>query len=74
MPIRRYNSSNGIKATAAPNFVYNMHMMTPMLLNRITINPEILSDYEDLEYEDILASLMFAAWLSQVKRIDGLLA
>jgi uncharacterized protein (DUF433 family) len=31
---------------------------------------EILSDYEDLEREDILAALSFAARLSQVKRIE----
>jgi uncharacterized protein (DUF433 family) len=30
---------------------------------------EILSDYDDLEYEDILAVLQFAAKLSQVKSI-----
>ena len=31
---------------------------------------EILADYEDLEREDILAALSFAARLSQVKRIE----
>lgn len=31
---------------------------------------EILADYEDLEREDILAVLAYAARLSQVKRID----
>jgi uncharacterized protein (DUF433 family) len=31
---------------------------------------EILADYEDLEREDILAVLAFAARLSQVKRLD----
>jgi uncharacterized protein (DUF433 family) len=31
---------------------------------------EILADYEDLEREDILAVLEYAARLSQVKRID----
>ncbi|MBR8834698.1 MAG: DUF433 domain-containing protein [Stigonema ocellatum SAG 48.90 = DSM 106950] len=30
---------------------------------------EILADYDDLEYEDILAVLLFAARLSQVKSI-----
>ncbi len=30
---------------------------------------EILADYEDLEREDILAALAFAAHLSRVKRI-----
>jgi uncharacterized protein (DUF433 family) len=31
---------------------------------------EILADYEDLEREDILAVLAYAARLSQVKRIE----
>ncbi|MEH1906130.1 MAG: DUF433 domain-containing protein [Nostoc sp.] len=31
---------------------------------------EILKDYDDLESEDILAVLLFAARLSQVKSID----
>ena len=31
---------------------------------------EILADYEDIEREDILASLEFATKLSQVKRIE----
>jgi len=35
---------------------------------------EILADYEDLEREDILAALAFAARLSQVKRIELLAA
>jgi len=33
---------------------------------------EILTDYEDLEREDILAVLAYAARLSQVKRIQQL--
>ena len=35
---------------------------------------EILADYEDLEREDILAVLAYAARLSQVKRIETLAA
>ena len=31
---------------------------------------EILADYKDLERDDILAVLMFAARLSQVKRLE----
>jgi uncharacterized protein (DUF433 family) len=31
---------------------------------------DILADYEDLEREDILAALEFAARLSQVKRVE----
>ena len=33
---------------------------------------EILADYEDLEREDILAILAYAARLSQVKRLEPL--
>lgn len=33
---------------------------------------EILADYEDLEREDIIAALAFAARLSRVKRLDQL--
>ena len=32
---------------------------------------EILSDYDDLEPDDILAALAFAARLSRVKRVGG---
>ena len=35
---------------------------------------EVLRDYEDLEREDILATLAFAARLVQVKRIQPLAA
>lgn len=35
---------------------------------------EILGDYPDLEYADILAVLTFAARLSQVKRIESVAA
>jgi uncharacterized protein (DUF433 family) len=35
---------------------------------------EILADYEDLEHEDILAALAFAARLSQIKRVQEVLA
>jgi uncharacterized protein (DUF433 family) len=35
---------------------------------------EILADYEDLEREDILAALSFAARLAHVKRLDKLAA
>ena len=34
---------------------------------------EILADYHDLEREDILAVLAFAARLSQVKRVQAVL-
>lgn len=32
---------------------------------------EILADYEDLEREDLLAALAFAAQLSRVKRMEA---
>ena len=35
---------------------------------------EILSDYEDLEREDILAALAYAARLTHVKRLEHLAA
>lgn len=41
------------------------------LLSAGMSNEEILADYEDLEREDILAVLAFAARLSQVKRMQA---
>jgi uncharacterized protein (DUF433 family) len=41
------------------------------LLSSGMTTEEILADYEDLEREDILAALSFAARLSQVKRIEA---
>jgi len=35
---------------------------------------EILADYEDLEREDILATLAFAARLTHIKRLERLAA
>jgi uncharacterized protein (DUF433 family) len=40
------------------------------LLSSGMTTEEILADYEDLERDDILAALSFAARLSQVKRIE----
>lgn len=40
------------------------------LLSSGMTTEEILADYEDLEREDILAVLAFAARLSQVKRVE----
>ena len=42
------------------------------LLSAGMTSDEILADYEDLEREDILAVLVFAARLSRVKRLQGL--
>ncbi len=41
------------------------------LLNAGMTNDEILADYDDLEYADILATLAFATRLSQVKRLEA---
>jgi uncharacterized protein (DUF433 family) len=41
------------------------------LLSAGMSNEEILADYDDLEREDILAVLAFAARLSQVKRVQA---
>jgi uncharacterized protein (DUF433 family) len=45
--------------------------MTLELLSAGVSNAEILADYDDLELEDILAVLAFAARLSQVKHMQA---
>jgi uncharacterized protein (DUF433 family) len=40
------------------------------LLSSGMTTEEVLADYEDLEREDVLAALSFAARLSQVKRLE----
>lgn len=50
---------------------YPVETLLELLGAGMTIQ-EILADYEDLEYEDILATLIFAARLSQVKRMQPL--
>ena len=52
---------------------YPVETMLELLSAGMTID-EILADYPDLEREDILAVLAFAARLSQVKRIEHALA
>lgn len=52
---------------------YPVEMILEMLSSGMS-NEDILADYEDLEKEDILAALAFAARLSQVKRIQPLSA
>ncbi|MEM7124796.1 MAG: DUF433 domain-containing protein [Chloroflexota bacterium] len=44
------------------------------LLSAGMTNDEILADYDDLEYEDILATLAFATRLAQVKRLETVFA
>lgn len=55
------------------NLRYPVEVILELLSSGMT-NDEILADYEDLEYEDILASLAFATRLSQVKRLEAVLA
>lgn len=51
---------------------YPVEMILELLGSGMTTE-EILADYEDLEREDILAALSFAARLSQVKRLESVL-
>jgi uncharacterized protein (DUF433 family) len=48
---------------------YPVETILELLSSGMTYD-EILADYEDLEREDILAALAFAARLSQVKRLE----
>jgi uncharacterized protein (DUF433 family) len=50
---------------------YPVEVILELLSSGMTTE-EILADYEDLEREDILAALAFAARLSQVKSVDAL--
>lgn len=51
---------------------YPVEMILELLSSGMTTE-EILADYEDLEREDILAALSFAARLSQIKRLEPVL-
>lgn len=48
---------------------YPVETILELLSSGMTIE-EILADYEDLEREDILATLDYARRLSQIKRIE----
>jgi uncharacterized protein (DUF433 family) len=48
---------------------YPVEMILELLSAGMTIE-EILADYADLEREDVLAALAFAARLSQIKRLE----
>jgi len=52
---------------------YPVEMLLELLSAGMSID-EILADYEDLEREDILAALAYAARLTQVKRVELLAA
>ncbi|MBD3886215.1 DUF433 domain-containing protein [Phormidium tenue FACHB-886] len=50
------------------NLRYPVEFVLELLSSGMT-NEEILADYDDLEADDILAALLYAARLSQVKSI-----
>ena len=52
---------------------YPVETILELLSSGMTIE-DILADYEDLEREDILAALDFARQLSQIKRIEPIVA
>lgn len=52
---------------------YPVESLLELLASGMTVD-EILTDYEDLDREDILAALAYAARLAHVKRIDRLAA
>ena len=52
---------------------YTVESILELLSSGMSIE-EILPDYEDLEREDILAALDFARQLSQIKRIEPIVA
>lgn len=52
---------------------YPVETILELLSSGMSVD-EILADYEDLEREDILAALAFAARLSQIKRIESVAA
>ena len=52
---------------------YPVETVLEWLAGGMTID-DILADYEDLEREDILAALAFAAKMAQTKRIEPLAA
>ena len=52
---------------------YPVENVLEWLASGMTIE-EILADYEDLEREDVLAALSFAARLAHVKRVEQLAA
>jgi uncharacterized protein (DUF433 family) len=49
---------------------YPVEVLLELLSSGMTID-NILVDYEDLEREDLLAALEFAARLSQIKRVES---
>jgi uncharacterized protein (DUF433 family) len=52
---------------------YPVENLLELLASGMSVD-EILADYEDLDREDVLAALAYAARLAHVKRIDRLAA
>ncbi len=80
---KRNNSSLLKRITISPDICHGkpcirgMRYPVEMILELLSAGmstAEILADYEDLEKEDILAVLVFATRLSQIKRIQPLSA
>lgn len=55
------------------NLRYPVEMLLELLSAGMSTE-EVLDDYEDLERDDILAALVFAVRLSQVKRMQPVFA
>jgi len=55
------------------NLRYPVEIFLELLSGGMSME-EILTDYEDLERDDLLAVLAFAARISQVKRVEAVLA
>lgn len=52
---------------------YPVTMILELLSGGMTTE-EILEDYEELERDDVLAALTYATRLSQVKRVESIIA
>jgi uncharacterized protein (DUF433 family) len=65
----RYGCGSGQGADAP----YTVESILELLSSGMAIE-QVLADYEDLEREDILAALDFARQLSQIKRIEPIVA
>ncbi len=52
---------------------YPVELLLELLSAGMT-HEEILADYEDLERDDLLAALVFAKRLSQLKRVNAVVA
>jgi len=52
---------------------YPVEMILELLSSGMTVD-EVLEDYEDLNRDDILAALSFAAHITQIKRVYSVAA